>query len=155
MNQNFALGLGSNLGQSESIIKDAIIKLASAGVQNIICADLIKSIALDCVEGTPDFTNTALIGYWNQAPEILLELCQNIEIELGRPMLHAQNESRSIDLDILLFEDQIITEPHLTIPHPRMHERVFVLEPLTQIAPHWLIPQMGSVRDTLARAQQI
>ena len=153
--QNFALGLGSNLGHSELIIDDAITKLKLAGVQNIICADLIKSKPVDCVAGTPDFTNTALIGYWDKTAEALLGVCQNIEIELGRPTIHAQNESRTIDLDILLFDKQLVSTPQLTLPHPRMHQRLFVLKPLNQIAPNWIIPKMGSVQDTLNLATQI
>ena len=155
MKQNFALGLGSNLGQSESIIKNAISKLELAGVKNIICADLIKSTPVDCVEGTPDFTNTALIGYWDQSPHALLTLCQSIEFELGRPAIHAQNESRTIDLDILLFGDLTIATAVLTVPHPRMHERLFVLKPLGQIASGWIIPKVGSVQNKLIQLQQI
>jgi len=153
--QNFALGVGSNLGRSESIIKDAIAKLELAGVMNIICADLIKSSPVDCVANTPDFTNTALIGYWEASPISLLKLCQSIEVELGRPIVHAQNESRTIDLDILLFENEVITMPELIIPHPRMHQRLFVLTPLNQIASDWVIPKIGLVKETLLRAQQI
>ena len=153
--QNFALGVGSNLGRSESIINEAMVKLGLAGVQNMVCADLIKSSPVDCIAGTPDFTNTALIGYWGASPVSLLKCCQSIELELGRPVVHAQNESRTIDLDILLFDDQVLTVPELTIPHPRMHQRLFVLQPLNQIASDWVIPQIGTVKDALIQAQQI
>jgi 2-amino-4-hydroxy-6-hydroxymethyldihydropteridine diphosphokinase len=147
--QNFALGLGSNLGDSELIIKEAITLLQREGVTQIVCADSIKTEAENCVEGTPDFTNTALIGCWEGTPQTLLKCCQEIEVKLGRPTQHAQNESRTIDLDILLFEDKTISTSDLTIPHARMHERRFVLQPLCQIAPNWVIPKRGSVQSNL------
>jgi 2-amino-4-hydroxy-6-hydroxymethyldihydropteridine diphosphokinase len=153
--QNFALGLGSNLGDSELIIKKAITLLQLKGATKIVCADLIKTKAENCVEGTPDFTNTALIGYWDGTPQTLFKHCQEIEVKLGRPMQHAQNESRTIDLDILLYENKTISTANLTIPHERMHERIFVLQPLCQIAPTWVIPEKGSVQTNLNKLKQI
>jgi 2-amino-4-hydroxy-6-hydroxymethyldihydropteridine diphosphokinase len=83
------------------------------------------------------------------APGALLEHLLGIERTQGRVRNFA-NAPRTLDLDILLYGDQSIDESALTIPHPRMHERVFVLAPLTEIAPEIALPGRGRARDLLA-----
>lgn len=99
---------------------------------------------MDCVPGTPDFSDQALIGIWpGSAPE-LLALCQRLEREAGRPAAHSSCEARTLDCDIIIFGDSVSAEPELTLPHPRAKLRRFVLEPLAEIAPEWRFPDSGT-----------
>jgi 2-amino-4-hydroxy-6-hydroxymethyldihydropteridine diphosphokinase len=147
-----ALGLGSNLGDSAQTLEQAVARLVQAGLQTPVISAFYISEPLGCVPGTPPFINAALIAHWPKSARKLLEACQRIERELGRPARHSSQESRTIDLDILLFGQTVLHDAELTIPHPRLAQRRFVLAPLAEIAPEWHIPTTGlSVRETLAR----
>ncbi len=144
---NVAIGVGSNLGSPRENIRAAAKQLAEAGLEGISCSPFYTTAPVDCVPGTPDFTNCAFTGHWEGGPHELLKVCQRIETELGRPAIHSSNEARTIDLDILLFEDLQVDSENLTIPHPRMTERYFVLAPLNDLAPEWTVPGHGMVKD--------
>ena len=131
------LGLGSNIGDKEENIQRAV--------------ELIKE---KCeVSRQSSFYETEPVGYDNQdwflnsvievktilAPEELLAFLQSIEQEMGR-IKTFKNGPRVIDLDILFYGDQTVKEEHLIIPHPRLHERLFVLEPLHEICPDYIHP---------------
>ncbi len=132
MPHHVAIALGGNLGNTEEIFDKAIALLAY-NLRGIKRAKIYTTKPVDCVPGTPDFKNTAITATFDGTPLTLLKICQNIEKLLGRPADHSSHESRTIDLDILLFDNQQISLPNLTIPHPRMHQRLFVLEPLLDI----------------------
>ena len=141
MKTKIALAMGANLGESpaENIRKGAL-KLLEAGVEELVMAPLITTKPVDCVPGTPDFINTAMIGQWEGTPLELLAACQKIEREAGRPAIHSSHEARLLDIDVLLWGTEVLSRPTLIVPHPRMHLRRFVLEPLAAIAPDWIVP---------------
>ncbi|MBQ7650982.1 MAG: 2-amino-4-hydroxy-6-hydroxymethyldihydropteridine diphosphokinase [Victivallales bacterium] len=142
-----AIALGGNIGDAEQTFRKAI-EMLSEELYDIKVADVITTKPVDCVPGTPDFKNTAVIASFDGTPQELLSICQNIERALGRPAQHSSHESRTVDLDIILFDDVQLSTPNLTIPHPRMHFREFVLRPLAQLAPEWTVPGIGkSVRE--------
>lgn len=136
---NAYIGIGSNMGDREENLNSAI--------------DLLKQEAGIVVTAVSSYINTAPVGYTDQPdflnavieiattliPQALLEVCLNIEKKLKRVRLIHWGP-RTIDLDILLYDDLIINEPNLIIPHPRMHEREFVLKPLKEIAPNAFHP---------------
>lgn len=148
---NVALGVGSNLGFPEKNIEKAAELLAEAGLENIKISPIYRTKPVDCIPGTPDFTNCAFTGTWSGTPQMLLKVCQKIEQKIGRPKQHSSHEARIIDIDIELFGESEIDSKELIIPHPRMTERYFVLAPLNDIAPDWQIPNVGSVADALQK----
>ncbi len=131
------LGLGSNVGKPESQIRDAVRRLGELGTI-VTVSPLYK---------------TEPIGYTNQPwilncvvkldttlyPDELLEATQAIELDMKRIRL-IKNGPRTIDIDVLLYDDLVLDTEHLTIPHPRMHERLFVMTPLKDIEPDILHP---------------
>ena len=135
-----ALGLGSNLGDRESQLHKAIESLRENGFKIHRSSSFYDTAPVDCVPGTPRFLNAAVIGQWSSTPYALLRLCKKIEVEMGRPEIHSSAEARVIDIDILLFGTQVIRRKELLVPHPRLAERRFILEPLNEIAPDWHIP---------------
>lgn len=137
-----AIALGGNLGNSEAVFRFAISELSKNGVRNIKMSALLKSKPENCPPDSPDFNNAALIGKWAGSAGELLELCQKIEIAAGRPETHGFNAPRILDLDIILFGNEIVNTPNLQIPHPRAASRIFVLEPLAALAPNWAFPDI-------------
>ena len=150
-----ALLLGGNLGNSAEIFENAVRKLAENGLSAIRRSRLHRTAPVDCVPGTPEFSNAALTGEWSRSAEELLELTQKLEREAGRPARHSSRESRTLDLDLILFGERCSADPRLTLPHPRARQRRFVLEPLAEIAPEMRFPDSGeSVAEALARLPQ-
>lgn len=135
-----AIAFGANLGNPRETIARALGQLLAAGVADLRVSDLYESQPVGCVPGTPPFVNGAVIGRWPGTPHELLHACQRIETAAGRPILHSQREARVLDLDILLFGKLQLALPELTIPHPRLVERLFVLVPLAQVAATWTVP---------------
>jgi len=128
------LGLGSNLGDKDRNLKLAIKKLNEHDIR------LIKSSSFhdtDPVGGPPqdNFLNAVIQVETTHSPHHLLNEIKAIERDMGRRE-SVRNGPRIIDIDILLYDDVILTTPDLTIPHPRMFERDFVMLPLREIAPH-------------------
>jgi len=143
-----ALGLGANLGDPRKSIARAVAMLRRNGLAAVCVSPLYETAPVDCVPGTPNFANGALCGLWPAGVEELFHLCKWIEHQLGRPSDHSSREARAIDLDILLFDEHACTDPELTIPHPLLTTRLFVLTPLVDIAPDWRIPtQNRTVRE--------
>ena len=154
MKHHVAIGLGGNIGDSEKIFAEAVECLKQGGLSSVRMASIIVTPAIDCVPGTPDFRNSAVVGDWEGTPLDLLKLTQSIEQSMGRPLCHSSRESRPLDLDILLMDGLCVSEPTLTIPHPRMCGRRFALEPLAQLEPDWIVPGVNlSVLECLKRLE--
>ncbi len=134
-----AIGLGANLGNPAQAISEAVNRLREKGLRHIKTSSLYRTIPIDCKPGTPDFINAALTGIWPGPPPALLETCQEIEQEMGRPAEHAKDEARIIDLDLLIIKHCEINQAALKIPHPRLLQRLFVLIPLAEIAGEWML----------------
>ena len=146
-----AIMLGGNLPDTLEKMNFAVEKLQNSGFSVDNISTVFCSEAVDCVPGTPDFLDRAVTGKWNNSAEELLKLCQSIEVASGRPAIHSSRESRVLDIDIILFGDEVINLPHLTIPHPRAMQRQFVLEPLAEIAPDWNFPGGITVKAALEK----
>jgi len=97
----------------------------------------------------PRFLNAAAVGHTSLAPRELLETLLQIERDLGRERPHP-GAARTLDLDLILYGDRVIEEEGLTVPHPRFRERLFVLEPLAEVAPDWIDPVTGRSIEQLA-----
>lgn len=99
----------------------------------------------------PAFLNGAAMLETTLEPLALLEQLLAVELELGRERGAERNGPRTIDLDLLVYGGDVVDQPGLTVPHPRLHERAFALEPLTDLDPALRIPGRGTVADALAR----
>ncbi|MBP5532064.1 MAG: 2-amino-4-hydroxy-6-hydroxymethyldihydropteridine diphosphokinase [Lentisphaeria bacterium] len=139
-----ALMFGGDLGDSAAIFAAAAAELERAGMTEMRRSRIIRSAPVDCVPGTPDFSDQALTGLWHGSAWELLAVCQKLERAAGRPARHSSCEARTLDIDIILFGNEISDAPELIIPHPRARKRRFVLEPLAEIAPDWRFPDTGT-----------
>lgn len=139
------IALGSNLGRKVSHISAARDLLAKLQPRNatLIQAPLYQSVPVDCPEGAPDFYNTAIEMVFDGSPQQLLQKTQEIETSLGRSSKKVENEARIIDVDILYFDDLILDTTELQLPHPRLHLRRFVLEPLSEVCPDRILPNQS------------
>ena len=137
------LGLGSNIGDRETNIFSAI---AALDVRDEITVNRTASIyETDPLYNTdqPTFLNTVVELKTNLDPEVMLQVCQGIELMVGRPIAHEKNEPRVIDLDILAYETKSVDLGHLKIPHPELFARKFVLVPWKEIAPDFMVQDFG------------
>ena len=147
------IALGSNLGDSASIMERAFVELKKLSDRPIQQSSLWRSTPVDCPPGSPDFINAAisLEPFEGETPESLLAKLQALEVNFGRKQKEVLNEPRPLDLDILAFGEEIRETIQLTLPHPRWHQRRFVLEPLSEIAPRAILPgQTQSVTQLLS-----
>ena len=134
------IALGANLGDREANLRQAIQCMESArGVQVLQVAGFMENPAVGGPEDSPAYLNTVVRIQTFLLPLQLLDLLQTIERELGRVRL-VHWAPRTIDLDLLVYGDQVIDSPDLVVPHPRMHLRDFVLQPLAEIAPDLVHP---------------
>ncbi len=144
------IGLGSNLGDRRQILQSALDALGGQeGIQLVAVSRLIETEP----EGPPDqgrYLNGAATILTRLSPRELLRAMLEIEATHGRDRsTETRWGPRRLDLDLLMYEDQIIDEPGLVIPHPRLHQRTFVLGPLAQIAPDTVHPVLGVTIQTL------
>jgi 2-amino-4-hydroxy-6-hydroxymethyldihydropteridine diphosphokinase len=150
------IALGANLGDRSANLNAAIDALrATDGVEVTKISSFIENPAIGGPADSPPFLNAAAELRTTLSPHELLDRLLEIERSLGRERLEKWGP-RVIDLDVLLYGDAIIAEPNLHIPHPLMHERRFVLEPLAQIAPQLRHPILHrSIRELLAAITSI
>jgi 2-amino-4-hydroxy-6-hydroxymethyldihydropteridine diphosphokinase len=150
--QTIFLSLGSNVGDREGNLRAAIAALESAGVRVRRVSSLYETEPVDFLE-QPWFLNCVLEGETDAPAQTLLKELRRIEARMGSRKLVAKGP-RLLDVDILLYGDETMDTPELQVPHPRMKERRFVLEPLAEIAPKLRHPSWGgTVSDLLARTQ--
>lgn len=142
------IGIGSNLGDRLATISRAVGALA--GTDRVRVLQLAPIYETEPVGGPPQdkFLNTVVEVETSLTPQQLLRQLQRVERELGRTPSAARWGPREIDLDILFYDDAVVREPSLTIPHPELHRRRFVLEPLAQLAPDAVHPLL---RQTIAQ----
>ena len=147
-----AVSLGSNLGPSQALLARAVETLAALeSCQLEAVSSLYKTRPWGDVE-QPDFLNAVVLLRWQGAAHGLLQQLQSIERQLGRVRDKKRRWGpRAIDLDILCFGDLQLADSDLTLPHPRMAQRRFVLVPLAELAPDLHIPGYGSVASLLAQ----
>jgi len=144
------LGLGSNVGQREANLERALAALARRGFHTTRRSSLYLT---EPVGGPPQdwFVNAVVEGETELRPEALLDTCLAVEAELGR-VREVANGPRTIDIDLLLFGAELLGTPKLTLPHPRLHERLFVLTPLAELNPQLRHPSLGlTVAELLTR----
>ena len=144
-----AIALGSNLGDRHAHLDFAISRLKqileTVRVSTVIETDPVGVVA------QPKFLNAAVVGRFNNSPRALLDALLRIEHERGRERPFP-GAARTLDLDVVLFGNQVVEEPDLSVPHPRFRERRFVLEPLAEIAPNLIDPVTGRTVEELLHA---
>jgi len=138
------VGLGANLGDREQSIRDAV-----AALPGVVVVSTLRETNPVGVIDQPKFLNGVAALETELQPQALLDLLLAVERRLGRERRERWGP-RTIDLDLLLYGDEVIDEDGLTVPHPHLHERRFVLEPLAEIAPTLVVPGLGRVEDLLA-----
>jgi 2-amino-4-hydroxy-6-hydroxymethyldihydropteridine diphosphokinase len=148
-----AIGLGSNLGDRWAALVEARARLLEwlpAGSSLLASAPVYESEPVDCAGDAPPFLNTVLLLQVTVDPDNLLNMAQAVERAMGRPDQRGPNEPRVIDVDLLFVGDFCCKEAHLVLPHPRLHLRRFVLQPLVEVAPEERLPGLASPRELLA-----
>ncbi len=148
------VGIGGNQGDVAAAIDAAVQSLAAhPGVTQVNCSGLYQTQPVGVQAGAP-FLNAAIACQTTLAPEEFLTCCQQIEQQAGRVRLIRWGP-RTLDLDIIGYDDQVLTTPRLTLPHPAAWYRRFVLDPLCEIAPEWVHPErqlaIGPLRDRLTQ----
>ncbi len=141
------LGLGANLGDARQTLKDAIVCLAQhSGVTVVAKSGFYRTAPVDA--GGDDFINAVVAIETSLAALRLLALCQTIEHHFGRERPY-RNAPRTLDLDVLLYGEDLISTAELIVPHPRMAERAFVLVPLVEVNPDIEIQGQGRAADLM------
>ena len=138
------VGLGSNLGDREATIRRAI-----AALPGVLAVSELRETDPVGVTEQPAFLNGAAALDTELSPRDVLDTLLAIERQLGRERRERWGP-RTIDLDLLLYGGETVDEPGLTVPHPRLHERRFALEPLADLDPELVVPGRGRVADLLA-----
>ena len=132
--------LGSNIDNRFDLLASAS-SLITARIGQLAAASSIYESDPWGYDSKNSFLNQAVLIKTNFSPEKVLETCLSIEAKLGRTRLKNKTYAdRNIDIDVLLYEELIICTDNLEIPHPRMHQRRFCMEPLAEIAPNWVVP---------------
>jgi 2-amino-4-hydroxy-6-hydroxymethyldihydropteridine diphosphokinase len=150
------LSLGSNVGDRAAQLRGAITRLGAAG-RVLAESSLYETEPVEFTD-QPWFLNCAVALETNKTPQHLMSTILDVEEQMGRKRVQKKGP-RTIDIDILLFGDTIVHSKELTIPHPAMHQRRFVLEPLAEIAPEVIHPilkkTIRELLDALPKGQEV
>jgi 2-amino-4-hydroxy-6-hydroxymethyldihydropteridine diphosphokinase len=138
------VGLGANLGDREGTIRAAV-----AALPGVVAVSSLRETDPVGKTDQPRFLNGVAALDTELSARELLDTLLTVERKLGRERRERWGP-RTIDLDLLLYGDETVDEPGLTVPHPRLHERRFVLEPLAELDPELFVPGRGNVKDLLA-----
>ncbi|HVM69416.1 MAG TPA: 2-amino-4-hydroxy-6-hydroxymethyldihydropteridine diphosphokinase [Gaiellaceae bacterium] len=144
------IALGANLGERETALRTALELLDAHPEITVEAVSELRETDPVGVEEQPRFLNGAARLATTLGPRELLQQLLEVERRLGRTRDGGRWGPRTLDLDLLLHGDAVLDEPGLTLPHPRLHERRFVLEPLADLDPGLDVPGRGRVRDLLA-----
>lgn len=128
------LALGSNKGDREQHLRNAFAALKRGGFRLGGVSSMYETEPVGCEAGAGIFLNCVIRGNWSGSADELLNLCQSIEVAEGRSEHHAHWVSRELDIDLILFGNEVIHTERLTVPHPLVLERPFVLEPLQELS---------------------
>jgi len=145
------VALGSNLGDREATIRVAVAVLGGVdGVEVLRMSSLEETDPVGYLD-QPRFLNGAVELSTDLEPRALLELLLSVEARFGRDRSAAPAQGpRTLDLDLLLYGSEVVDEPGLELPHPRLHERLFVLRPLAELDPALEVPGKGPIQELLA-----
>jgi 2-amino-4-hydroxy-6-hydroxymethyldihydropteridine diphosphokinase len=148
------VALGSNLGNSIDIVSRAIEQLQSLSGKPLLKSSLWQSTPVDCPPGSPPFINAVagLAPRAGETPATLLRQLRGLEEKFGRQPKKILNEPRLLDLDLIAFGSRTMNSADLVLPHPRAHLRRFVLQPLSEIAPDFILPGQTKTVQQLLRA---
>jgi 2-amino-4-hydroxy-6-hydroxymethyldihydropteridine diphosphokinase len=144
------VGLGANLGDRDSSLRRALELLAADPALELVAVSAFRETDPVGVLEQPRFLNAVAAVETALPPRGLLDRLLAIEAELGRSRTGERFGPRTIDLDLLLHGEAVVDEPGLAVPHPRLHERRFALEPLAELDPHLVVPGRGPVEALLA-----
>ena len=149
------VAFGANLGDSGKTILQAMTRLEGVAEKPLRRSSLWQTAPVDCPPGSPVFVNAvvALLSGKGETPETLLAKLQALEKKFGRRPKVVLNEPRPLDLDLIAFGNERRATRELTLPHPRAHERRFVLQPLSEIAPDLILP--GQTRSVARLLEQL
>jgi 2-amino-4-hydroxy-6-hydroxymethyldihydropteridine diphosphokinase len=147
------VGVGSNVGDRDRMIWGAVHMLAFNPEVDVVAVSSIRETDPVGIVDQPPFLNAAVAVDTQLDPRALLELLLSVERELGRTRDGPRFGPRTIDLDLLLYGEEVVDEPGLTVPHPRLHERRFALEPLAELDSDLAVPGRGPVQALLAGLQ--
>lgn len=142
-----AIALGSNLGDRQAHLAHAVSRLSEI-LANLRHSTWYDTAPVGVSPDQPRYLNGAVIGETTLSARALLGRLLELEGERGRTRPSAM-APRTLDLDLILYGDAVIREPGLQVPHPRFRERLFVLEPLAEIAPDWIDPETGEAISVL------
>lgn len=145
------VAIGANLAEPARQVEEAFLDLARLPSTRVVARSSLYRTAPVGAPGQPDYVNACALLETSLAPRALLEALLAIERDHGR-VRDIPNGARTLDLDIVLYGSAVIAEPGLAIPHPRAHERAFVLAPLADVWPDARIPGHGDVATLLAAA---
>ena len=144
------LGLGSNVGDRKRNLRAAVAALETAGVIITARASLYETAPQGNVLDQPDFLNSAVRIAPGLDPLALVDLCKQVERDLGRDAAAPRHGPRAIDIDVLLLGDEQFVDDRLTLPHPEIAKRHFVLAPLLELDPSLTLPDGRAAADLLA-----
>ncbi len=144
------VGLGANLGDRERTLHEAVDALAAEEGIELVAVSTLRETEPVGVGDQPLFLNGVAALDTTLRPRELLGRLLALEQRFGRVRVPGEHGPRTLDLDLLLYGDDRIAEPGLAVPHPRLHERRFVLEPLAELAPGLVVPGRGAVEALLA-----
>jgi len=144
------LGLGSNVGDRAAHLRAAIAALPEHGVEVEAVSSTYETEPVGEVLDQPDFLNAAIRVRTELEPRELLEVCKAIEVERGRMLAASRHSPRPLDIDLLLLGELELATERLTLPHPEVTSRRFVLAPLLELDPDLTLPDGTGLRDALA-----
>jgi 2-amino-4-hydroxy-6-hydroxymethyldihydropteridine diphosphokinase len=144
------VGLGANLGDRERTLRAAVDALGAEEAIEVVAVSTLRETDPVGVGDQPRFLNGVAALETSLGARELLDRLLAVEQRFGRVRVPGEHGPRTLDLDLLLYGDETIDEPGLAVPHPRIHERRFVLEPLAELAPGLVVSGRGTVESLLA-----